>query len=108
MLYATGPGVGDDWQALARGEVARALKQDPLNLRAAVVERFYLREKRGDVAAARRLVERHPDSAEAWALLVLAHETLGQTEGAAAAMEQARTRGLPMDAAPVPHIARPY
>jgi hypothetical protein len=108
LLYATGPEVDGDWRALARVEVARALKQDPLNLRALVVERVHLQEHRGDVATARRLVDRHPDQADAWLLLVLAHTTLGQDEAATAALEQARARGLSLDDAPVPHIARPY
>ena len=108
MLYATGPEVDGDWRALARAEVARALKADPLNLRALLVERVHLQERRGDVATARRLVERHPDQADAWMLLALAHTTLGQNDAAATVLEQARARGLSLDEAPIPHLARPY
>ena len=108
LLYATGPQVAGDWRTLARAEVGRALREDPLDLRALVVERVHLNERRADVQTARRLVERHPDRADAWMLLVLAHRTLGQSDAAAAVIAEAREHGLSLDGPPVPHIARPY
>jgi hypothetical protein len=108
LLYATGPQVAGEWRTLARAEVGRALREDPLDLRALVVERVHLNERRADLHTARRLVERHPDRADAWMLLVLAHQTLGQNDAAAAVLAEARAHGLSLDGPPVPHLARPY
>jgi hypothetical protein len=108
LLYATGPQVAGDWRTLARAEVGRALREDPLDLRALVVERVHLNQRRADVQTARRLVERHPDRADAWMLLALAHRTLGQNDAAEAVLSEARAHGLSLDGPPVPHIARPY
>jgi hypothetical protein len=101
---------GDEAVAPLRGELAEAFRQEPLNLRARILERVYLFEKIDDLPTAQALTVRYPQAWQAWLVLAAAHAGRGEEEKFAETLEKARALGFRGDApAPTrPNVAAPY
>jgi hypothetical protein len=110
LLFASGNSHDDEAPTRMRSEVAEALRQDPLNLRALVLERFWLHEKLGDMATAQTLTSRYPQAWQAWLVLAAAHSNRREGKKVDEALARARALGFRGDApAPtLPNVATPY
>jgi hypothetical protein len=110
LLYAIAKGHDSEAPARLRIELAEALRQEPLNLRARTLERLYLVENIGDLHTAQALVSKYPQAWQAWLVLAAAHAGRGEEKKFAEALEKARTLGFRGDApAPtLPNVAAPY
>ena len=100
----------DDAPGLMRRELAESLRQEPLNLRARMVERLYLREHVADMDTAKTLTAKYPQAWQAWLVLAAAHGSRREGKESDAALEKARSLGFRGDApAPtLPNVAAPY
>ena len=100
----------DDAPGLMRRELAESLRQEPLNLRARMVERLYLRENVADLDTAKTLTAKYPQAWQAWLVLAAAHGSRREGKESDAALEKARSLGFRGDApAPtLPNVAAPY
>ena len=110
LLYSTTNQHNDEAPMLMRRELAEALRQDPLNLRARMLERLCMRENVGDIDAAHALTARYPDAWQAWLVLAVAHASLHEGKESGEALERARSLGFRGDAAKptLPNVAAPY
>jgi hypothetical protein len=110
LLYATAKSHNDEAPARLRVELAESLRQEPLNLRARMLERLYLRENVADMDTARALTSKYPQAWQAWLVLAVAHASRRERRESAEALERARKLGFRGDApAPtLPNVAAPY
>ena len=110
LLYAMGKGHNDEAPARLRIELAEALRQEPLNLRARMLERLFVRENVGDIDTARALTAKYPAAWQAWLVLAAAHGHRREGKEFGEALEHARSLGFRGDApAPtLPNVAAPY
>jgi len=110
LLYGTARGHDDDAPARMRIELTEALRQEPLNLRARLVERFSMRENVGDLDTARSLTSRYPAAWQAWLVLAAAHGSRHEDNEFHEALDRARTLGFRGDAPipALPNVASPY
>jgi hypothetical protein len=110
LLYSTTNRHKDEAPALMRRELAEALRQEPLNLRARMLERLYMRENVGDIDTAHALTARYPAAWQAWLVLAAAHGSRHEGKESGEALERARSLGF-RGGAPtpmLPNVATPY
>jgi hypothetical protein len=100
----------DDAPGLMRHELAESLRQEPLNLRARMVERLLLGENDSDVATAQALTSKYPQAWQAWLVLAAAHGSRREGKEFGQTLERARALGFRGTArAPtLPNVATPY
>jgi hypothetical protein len=100
----------DDAPGLMRHELAESLRQEPLNLRARMVERVFLGENASDMATAQALTAKYPQAWQAWLVLAAAHGSRREGKEFGEMLEHARALGFRGNApAPtLPNVARPY
>ena len=110
LLYATAKVHSDEAPARLRVELAESLREEPLNLRARMLERVYLLENLADMDTAQALTAKYPRAWQAWLVLAVAHGFRHDPKKLAEAFERARSLGFRGDApAPtVPNVAAPY
>jgi hypothetical protein len=77
-------------EALARAEIAEALRLEPLQMLALVVQRLLLRDDEADVVAPKKLIALHPASAAAWLLLARAWTARHDLQAAGEAWDEVR------------------
>jgi hypothetical protein len=100
----------DDAPALMRWELAASLRQEPLNLRARMVERLFLGENVADLNTAKALTSKFPQAWQAWLVLAAAHGSRHDGKAFEETLDHARSLGFRGDApAPtLPNVAAPY
>jgi hypothetical protein len=110
LLYAMATAHNDEAPVQLGIEVAEALRQEPLNLRARLIERLYLHKNVGDVDTAQSLTSKYPQAWQAWLVLAAAQGSHREAKEAGEALERARALGFRGDApAPtLPNVATPY
>jgi hypothetical protein len=110
LLYATAKAHNDEAPARFRVELAESLREEPLNLRARMLERLYLLENVADMDTAQALTAKYPQAWQAWLVLAAAHGFRHEDKKFAEAWERARSLGFRGDApAPtLPNVAAPY
>ena len=110
LLYAMAKEHDDEAPARMRIELAEALRQEPLNLRARLLERISLRENIADLDTAHALTSKYPQAWQAWLVLAAAHLKRGEKQKFTETLEHARALGFRGDApAPtLPNVAAPY
>jgi hypothetical protein len=110
ILFATARSHDDEAPARMRIELTEALRQEPLNLRARMLERLWLHENLADMDTARALTSKYPQAWQAWLVLAAVHVSRGEGKELQAALAKARALGFRGDApAPVlPNVAAPY
>ena len=77
-----------------RAELAEALRINPLNLRARLVERFMIKENTSDLDIPLALTKSSPADWRAWVLLASAHENRKEGLAFQAALQQAVALGF--------------
>jgi hypothetical protein len=110
LLYATAKEHNGDAPALLRAELAESLRQEPLNLRARMVERLLIGENVGDLDTAQALTSKYPQAWQAWLVLAAAHRKRRDDKEFGVALEHARAIGF-QGGAPtptLPNVAAPY
>ena len=110
FLYAMARRHRDVAPARMRIELTEALRQEPFNLRARLLERLFLLENVGDVDTARALTARNPAAWQAWLVLAAAHVSRHEDKELGEALARARSLGFRGDApTPTrPNVATPY
>jgi hypothetical protein len=110
LLYTMEKGHDDEIPSRMRIELAEALRQEPLNLRARLLERLTLGENIADLDTARALTSKYPQAWQAWTVLAAAHGKRGEKQRFTETLEHARSLGFRGDApAPtLPNVATPY
>ena len=110
LLYAAAEFHDPEAPARSRAELAESLRQEPLNLRAHLLERVLVRKNIADIDTARALTVKYPQAWQAWLILAVAHANRNERKGSAAALERAHSLGFRGDApAPkLPNVAAPY
>jgi hypothetical protein len=110
LLYATAKEHNDEAPGRMRIELAEALRQEPLNLRARVVERLFMRENAADLDTARTLTSKYPQAWQAWLVLAAAHGSRREDKELGEALDRARALGFRGGAGTpmVPNVAAPY
>jgi hypothetical protein len=110
LLYATAKEHNDEAPVRLRIELAAALRQEPLNLRARMLERIFLRENVANMDTARALTSKYPRAWQAWLVLAAVHGSRREGKEFGEALEKARALGFRGDApAPMlPNVAAPY
>ena len=110
LLYAMAKEHNDEAPARLRIELAEALRHEPLNLRARLLERILLRENVADMDTAKALTSKYPQAWQAWLVLAAAHGRRRENKESGEALEKARALGFRGDApAPtLPNVAAPY
>ena len=110
LLYAMAKAHNDEAKVRMTIELAEALRQEPLNLRARMLERLYLHEHVADLDTAQALTAKYPQAWQAWLVLAAAHGKRDEDKKFAQALEHARSLGFRGDApAPtVPNVEAPY
>jgi hypothetical protein len=93
-----------------RYELAQSLRQEPLNLRARMVERLLVGENVADLDTAQALTSKYPQAWQAWLVLAAAHGSRREGKELGEALERARALGFRGDApTPIlPNVAAPY
>jgi len=110
LLYLTAYGDNDDAPTQMRVELAEALRQEPLSLRARTVERLFLHENVADIDTAHALTSKFTGAWQAWLLLAAAYDGHHQSKASSEALERARSLGF-RGIAPAPtrpNVAAPY
>jgi hypothetical protein len=100
----------DDAPALLQWELAQSLRQEPLNLRARMVERLLIGENVADLDTAQALTSKHPQAWQAWLVLAAARGSRRDGKEFGVALERARALGF-RGGAPTPtfpNVASPY
>ena len=110
LLFESAKEHNDEAPARLRIELGEALRQEPLNLRARMLERILLRENIADLDTARALTSKYPQAWQAWLVLAAAHGRRREDKKFSQALEKARALGFRGDApAPMlPNVAAPY
>jgi hypothetical protein len=110
QLSAIAQAHDDDAPALMRYELAQSLRQEPLNLRARMLERLLLGDNVADMDTAQALTSKYPEAWQAWLVLAAAHASRREKREFGEALEHARLLGFRGDApAPtLPNVAAPY
>ena len=110
LLYWAAQPHNDDASVLMRSELAEALRQAPLNLRARMLERLFMGENVGDIATAHALTATYPTAWQAWLVLAAAHDSRHEGKQAGEALEHARSLGFRDHTATptLPNVASPY
>jgi hypothetical protein len=110
LLYATARRHNDEALARMRIELTEALRQEPLNLRARMVERLFVGENVADMDTARALASKYPQAWQAWLVLAAAHGSRREGKEFDEALEHARSLGFRGDAPipTLPNVAAPY
>jgi hypothetical protein len=103
-------GHDDEASARMRRELQEAIRQDPLNLRARMLEHLYLHENVGDLDTAHSLTSKHPASWQAWLVLAAAHGRRHEDVEFREALARARSLGFRGDSPKpmLPNVAAPY
>lgn len=97
-----------DNETRGRGEISEALRLDPLNLRARIVESFLIGKNLDDTSIAQQLAQKHPNDWRAWLLLANAADRDHRPSDFEAALRQARALGYRERRATPPRAAEPY
>jgi hypothetical protein len=86
------------------------MSQEPLNLRARMLERLLLGENVADMDTARALTSKYPEAWQAWLVLAVAHASRREGRELGEALEHARSLGFRGDspAPTLPNVAAPY
>jgi hypothetical protein len=110
LLSSMAQAYNDDAPALMRYELAQSLRQEPLNLRARMVERLFLGENLADLDTAQALTTKYPRAWQAWLVLAAAHGHRREDKEFGEAMDRARALGYRGDAptTALPNVAAPY
>jgi hypothetical protein len=110
LLSSMAQAYDDDAPALMRYELAQSLRQEPLNLRARMVERLLVGENVADLDTAQALTSKYPQAWQAWLVLAAAHGSRREGKELGEALERARALGFRGDApTPIlPNVAAPY
>lgn len=110
LLCWTAKAHNDDAPALLHWELAQSLRQEPLNLRARVVERLLMGENVADMATAEALTSKYPQAWQAWLVLAAAHDSRREDKEFGEALERARALGFRGGAGTpmLPNVATPY
>jgi hypothetical protein len=100
----------DDAPALMRWELAQSLRQEPLNLRARMLERLLMGENVADMDTAQALTSKYPQAWQAWLVLAAAHGSRREGKELGEALGRARTLGFRGGAGTptLPNVATPY
>jgi hypothetical protein len=110
LVFASLRGSKDDANERARAELAESLRQDPMNLRARLLERMLVGYDASDLPTAQALTSRYPSSWQAWLVLAATRASLLQEKETWDALQRARSFGFRGDL-PVPtrpNVAAPY
>ena len=110
LLYLTAEGHDDEASARMRRELQEAIRQDPLNLRARMLEHLFLHENVGDIDTARSLTSKYPAAWQAWLVLAAAHGSRHEDMELREALKRARSLGFRGDSPNpmLPNVAAPY